>query len=66
MSGAVQVLNQDQSDWTCAGLMTEPRFFHRQLTTTDGRILLVGGASMKTGKTNTVELLEFINTSKTE
>ncbi len=66
MSGAVQVLKQDQSDWTCAGLMTEPRFFHRQLTTTDGRILLVGGASMKTGKTNTVELMEFINTSKIE
>lgn len=63
MSGAAQVLNDDNSEWIPAGQMTEARFFHRQLTTADGRVLLVGGASMSTGKTNTVELLEFISTA---
>ena len=59
MSGAVQVLSPDGTQWIPAGQVHEARFFHRQLTTTDGRILLVGGASMQTGKTNSVELLQF-------
>ena len=63
MSGAVQVLSENGSEWTPAGLMTEARFFHRQLTTANGLVLLVGGASMKTGKTNTVELLGFVSTA---
>lgn len=60
MSGAVQVLNEDATRWIPAGQVHEARFFHRQLTTADGRILLVGGASMQTGKTNSVELLQFV------
>lgn len=60
MSGAVQVLSEDGTRWIPAGQMNEARFFHRQLTTSDGHIVLVGGASMKTGKTNTVELLQFV------
>ncbi len=59
MSGSVQCLNKEASAWVFAGQTGEPRFFHRQLTTADGRILLVGGASMQTGKTNTVELLQL-------
>ncbi len=60
MSGAVQVLSDDATRWIPAGQVREARFFHRQLATVDGRILLVGGASMQTGKTNTIELLQFV------
>ena len=60
MSGSVQTLTADANEWTVAGQVDAPRFFHRQLTTADGRILIVGGASMQTGKTNSVELLQFV------
>jgi N-acetylneuraminic acid mutarotase len=60
MSGSVQTLSNDGTQWTLAGQANEPRFFHRQLTTNDGRVLVVGGASMSTGKTNSVELMQFI------
>ncbi len=60
MSGSVQTLSNDGTQWTLAGQANEPRFFHRQLTTNDGRVLVVGGASMSTGKTNSVELMQFV------
>ncbi len=60
MSGSVQALSEDGAQWTIVGQAAEPRFFHRQLTTNDGRILVVGGASMSTGKTNSVELMQFV------
>jgi N-acetylneuraminic acid mutarotase len=60
MSGSVQTLSEDGSHWIVAGQASEPRFFHRQLTTADGEVLLVGGASMATGKTSTVELMKFV------
>ena len=60
MSGAVQVLSDDSTRWIPAGQVNEARFFHRQLTTVDGKVLLIGGASMQTGKTSTLELLQFV------
>jgi N-acetylneuraminic acid mutarotase len=60
MSGAVQVLSDDAAGWIAAGQVNEARFFHRQLTTADGKVLLIGGASMQTGKTSTIELLQFV------
>lgn len=60
MSGSVQALSEDGAQWTFVGQIAEPRFFHRQLTTLDGYVLIVGGASMSTGKTNSVELLRFV------
>lgn len=58
MSGSVQQLASDGSGWNLAGQLQSPRFFHRQLTTGNGQLLAVGGASMQTGKTNTIELLK--------
>lgn len=60
MSGAVQMLSDDTNKWIPAGQVNEARFFHRQLTTADSKVLLIGGASMQTGKTNTIELLQFV------
>lgn len=59
MSGAVQMLREDGSGWDYAGQIAESRFFHRQLTTADGKILIVGGSSMQAGKRTSVELLQF-------
>lgn len=59
MSGAVQMLREDGSGWDYAGQVAESRFFHRQLTTADGKILIVGGGSMQSGKRTSVELLQF-------
>jgi hypothetical protein len=55
MSGSVQRLSADGKQWELIGQMQNPRFFHRQLATTDGAMLLVGGASMETGKINSFE-----------
>ena len=60
MSGSVQTLNKEGNQWMVAGQEQEPRFFHRQLTTADGQILIIGGASMETGKTKTIELMKFV------
>lgn len=59
MSGAVQMLREDGSGWDYAGQVAESRFFHRQLTTADGKILIVGGGSMQAGKRTSLELLQF-------
>lgn len=59
MSGSVQTLSADAAQWSVAGQVESPRFFHRQLSPGVDRTLIVGGASMETGKTNTVELLQL-------
>lgn len=57
ISGSVQRLAADGTSWQVVGALRSPRFFHRQLTTPDGRTLIVGGASMESGKTLELELL---------
>lgn len=61
MSGSVQALSDDGSAWQVVGQSTEARFFHRQLTTNSGQILLIAGASMQSGKTGTLELLQMVS-----
>ncbi len=61
MSGSVQGLKHGDPDWHVIGQMQAPRFFHRQLTTRSGQILLIAGASMETGKTGSVELLQLVS-----
>ena len=61
MSGSLQQFNPQANRWDVVGQLVHPRFFHRQLTTSDGNLLVVGGASMQTGKTNVVEVFKPIN-----
>jgi len=56
ISGSVQQLNADGTAWELIGQVHQPRFFHRQLTTPNQEFLVVGGASMATGKTPSVEV----------
>jgi hypothetical protein len=53
----LQRLTDDGSKWDVVGQMAHPRFFHRMLPTHDGRLLIVGGASMESGKIRALELL---------
>lgn len=55
MSGSIQRLTPGANQWELVGQLQSPRFFHRQLATVDGDMLIVGGASMETGKINSVE-----------
>uniref|UniRef100_A0A7C2JZL8 N-acetylneuraminate epimerase n=1 Tax=Schlesneria paludicola TaxID=360056 RepID=A0A7C2JZL8_9PLAN len=59
MSGSVQRLSANGQQWELAGQLAHPRFFHRLLPTASGQVVIVGGASMTTGKTNDLELLSL-------
>ena len=48
-NGNVQVLDRDEKTWRIATQLEDDRFFHRMLLF-DSRLLLVGGASMRSGK----------------
>ena len=47
--GNVQVLDRDAGAWRITTKLEDDRFFHRMLLF-DSRLLLVGGASMRSGK----------------
>lgn len=61
MSGTLQRLSDDGKRWDLVGQAAHPRFFHRMLTTSDGRLLLVGGASMRSGKIGELEWLTAVD-----
>jgi N-acetylneuraminic acid mutarotase len=56
ISGSAQQLNADGTAWEYIGQVHQPRFFHRQLAMPHDGFLIVGGASMATGKTPSVEV----------
>jgi hypothetical protein len=57
MSGSIQRLSQEGDRWEFAGQLAHPRFFHRQLPWQTNDLVIVGGASMATGKIDALELL---------
>lgn len=61
ISGSIQELAADGSQWQFVGQLDEPRFFHRQIPWKSNELVFVGGASMATGK---IEGLERINVAK--
>lgn len=66
MSGKLQRLSSDGTRWDVIAQVAHPRFFHRMLPTADGRLLLVGGANMRSGKTGELEWLNpvYVTTSQ--
>ena len=56
-SGSIQRLNSAGTTWELVGQLDHPRFFHRLLPWHQDRLLVVGGASMETGKTESIEWL---------
>ena len=57
-NGNVQVLETGDGEWTIATQLQDDRFFHRMLPF-DSRLLLVGGASMRSGKRLHFETVEL-------
>ncbi|MCA9087952.1 MAG: DUF4198 domain-containing protein [Planctomycetaceae bacterium] len=57
IKGQLQRLNQDGQGWTVVGQTPTARFFHRMLPLAENQLLMVGGASMQTGKFEAVEVL---------
>lgn len=56
-SGSIQRLSGDGEAWEFVGQLAHPRFFHRLLPWQDGKLVIVGGSNMSTGKTVALELL---------
>ncbi len=55
MSGSIQRLSSDGSRWEFIGQLAHPRFFHRILPSQGHELVIVGGASMATGKIEELE-----------
>jgi N-acetylneuraminic acid mutarotase len=55
MSGAIQQLSADGSQWEFVGSLDNPRFFHRLLPWRERDLVIVGGAHMAVGKIDTLE-----------
>ena len=59
IAGNVQVLADDGQKWVNTDKLAHPRFFHRMLPFNENQALVVGGASMQTGKIRELEILSF-------
>lgn len=64
MTGSIQRLEPDAKAWQSVGQLAHPRFFHRVLPLPGNKLVVVGGASMETGKVLAIEILP-IETNKT-
>jgi len=58
-SGELQRLAPDGSRWEVVRKLPTARFFHRMLPVDDQRLLVVGGASMQSGKFPELEIIEL-------
>jgi N-acetylneuraminic acid mutarotase len=59
MSGSIQRLSDDGKQWEFLGQLAHPRFFHRLLPWNNSKLVVVGGASMTSGKIEALELLSI-------
>jgi hypothetical protein len=57
MNGSIQRLSSDGSHFEYLGQLAHPRFFHRLLRSSADELVVVGGASMGTGKIEALERL---------
>ncbi len=57
-NGKLFRLTSDGKQWQEVGQLNKPRMSHRLVATDDGRLLVVGGTSRKSGKVTEVESIE--------
>jgi len=57
-SGKLQRLSEDGESWEVLGQLDRARFFHRMLPLSPTQLIVVGGASMETGKFDQVDVIE--------
>lgn len=58
-AGNVQRLAEGAESWEIVSKLENPRFFHRMLPLDSGRLLMIGGASMETGKYKSLETVSL-------
>ncbi len=56
-AGTISRLSEDGQSWQEAGRLSRPRFFHRLLCAGGSSLVVVGGASMESGKDPSVEFV---------
>lgn len=56
--GTLQRLSEDGSSWEVVGDLPEDRFFHRMVAWGDDKLVIVGGASMRSGKFEPVHVID--------
>ncbi len=59
MDGSLQRLDKEGRAWKSLGKLEHGRFFHRMLRLNDRQLLMIGGASMSTGKYDEIEIIEI-------
>ena len=57
--GNLQQLAEDGQSWTTLTTLDRDRFFHRMLPLPDQQLLLIGGASMSSGKFDEVDVIRI-------
>ena len=57
--GSIQRLSRDGTKWETIATMDNARFFHRMVPIGENRLIVVGGASMQSGKFDQIELIEL-------
>ncbi|MCA9073032.1 MAG: hypothetical protein KDA84_29120, partial [Planctomycetaceae bacterium] len=58
-AGNVQRLTEGAESWETVCQLKNPRFFHRMLPLGSGQLLMIGGASMETGKYKSLEAVSL-------
>ncbi len=56
VTGSLQRLSHDGSEWNVVGQTPTARFFHRMLPLDDQRFVVIGGSSMRVGKIKATEV----------
>ncbi len=59
ISGKLLRLSDDRNSWQLVEKLRDDRFFHRMLPLDDQRLILLGGASMQTGKFSSVTTVKI-------
>ncbi|MCA9116923.1 MAG: DUF4198 domain-containing protein [Planctomycetaceae bacterium] len=57
--GQLQRLTEDGSAWEVVRQLDRPRFFHRMLPVSGSKMLMVGGASMKIGRFEALDVIDL-------
>ena len=58
MDGSIQRIGKAGKTWEKTGRLERPRFFHRMVRFDGRSLLMIGGASMSSGKYNEIDIIE--------
>lgn len=59
INGDLQQLSADETEWKIVRQLPTARFFHQMVALDDSRLLMIGGANMRSGKFDAIEVIEI-------